>query len=91
MVQPHLQEQLEFAQYVRTTCHRLNNFFTILQCQHGNMESLSSSKLDSELAAILRDLEPLIDTATNDVLELSKECRSFMEGAAQPETHQNSD
>ncbi|QDT25156.1 hypothetical protein Enr10x_04510 [Gimesia panareensis] len=85
------QEHVEFAQHVRTTCHRLNNFLTILQCQHEHLAGLPSSQLEPELAVALQDLEPLVDTAANDVLELSKQCRDFLEGVKQPGTSQKLD
>lgn len=85
------QEQVDFAQHVRTTCHRLNNFLTILQCQHEHLAGLPSSQLEPELAVVLQDLEPLVDTAASDVLELSKQCRDFLEGVIHPDTSQKLD
>lgn len=85
------QEQVDFAQHVRTTCHRLNNFLTILQCQHEHLAGLPSSQLEPELAVVLQDLEPLVDTAANDVLELSKQCRDFLDGVTHTETTQKLD
>ena len=73
------QDCFDFAQDVRTTCHRLNNFLTILQCQHDYLNGLSSSEIESELAGVLRDLVPPIESATSDVLELSKKCRKILE------------
>ncbi|QDT91432.1 hypothetical protein Pan161_30890 [Gimesia algae] len=73
------QDSFDFAQDVRTTCHRLNNFLTILQCQHDYLGGLSSSEIESELAGVLRDLVPPIESATSDVLALSKKCRDILE------------
>ncbi|EDL58608.1 hypothetical protein PM8797T_07257 [Gimesia maris DSM 8797] len=73
------QDCFEFVQDVRTTCHQLNNFLTILQCQHDYLSGLSSGEIESELAGVLRDLVPPIESATSDVLELSKKCRDFLE------------
>ena len=73
-------EHIEFAQSVRTTCHRLNNFLTVLHCQSEYLAALPSNEKQSETAEILKDLDPLIDSATEDVHELSKKCRDFLEG-----------
>lgn len=91
MTHSYQQEHVEFAQHVRSTCHRLNNFLTILQCQHEHLGGIPSSELETELAVVLRDLEPLVDTAANDVLELSKQCRDFLEGVTHPGTSQKLD
>jgi hypothetical protein len=85
------QEPAELAQHVRTTCHRLNNFLTILQCQHEHLAGLPSSQLEPELTVVLQDLGPLVDTAANDVLELSKKCRDYLEGVTHPGTSQKLD
>lgn len=78
MVSSFQQDQIEFAQDVRTTCHQLNNFLTILQCQHDFMKDLPSEKIESELAAILKELDPLVEETTSQVLELSKKSREVL-------------
>lgn len=80
MNEPVQPDHIEFAQSVKSTCHRLNNFLTVLQCQRDLLEGISSSEIHSEKASILRDLDPLIESATGDVHELSKKCRDFLEG-----------
>lgn len=77
------QDQAEFAQDVRTTCHRLNNFLTILQCQHDILGSLPSQNLEAEVAEIVKTLDPLVEDVTNDVQALSRKCRDILEGAKQ--------
>lgn len=81
MAQSFQQDHFEFAQDVRTTCHRLNNFLTILQCQHDYLGALPSKNIESELAGILKELDPLVESVTSDVHELSKKCREILEGA----------
>ena len=81
MAQSFHQDHFEFAQDVRTTCHRLNNFLTILQCQHDCLGALPSNNIQSELAGILKELDPLVESVTSDVLELSKKSREILEGA----------
>jgi len=34
-------DHIEFAQSVRTACHRLNNFLTVLQCQRDYLERVT--------------------------------------------------
>lgn len=81
MAQSFHQDPFEFAQEVRTTCHRLNNFLTILQCQHDCLGTLPLKNIESELASILKELDPLVEDVTNDVHVLSKKCRDILEGA----------
>ncbi len=80
MAESYHPDPIEFGQNVRTTCHRLNNFLTVLQCQSEFLAALPSNETPSEMAGILKDLDPLIESATNDVHELSKKCRDFLEG-----------
>ncbi len=81
MTESFQQDHIEFAQSVRKTCHRLNNFLTVLQCQSEFLAALPSEETHPETSDILKDLDPLIDSATDDVHELSKKCRAFLEGA----------
>ncbi|MFK7777697.1 MAG: hypothetical protein QM501_06195 [Gimesia sp.] len=79
MIESFQPDHIEFAQDVRTTCHRLNNFLTVLQCQRDFLAELTSNETHSEIAGILKDLDPLIESTTEDVHELSKKCRAFLE------------
>tara|TARA_R110002095_G_scaffold149662_1_gene129374 strand:- start:4456 stop:4704 length:249 start_codon:yes stop_codon:yes gene_type:complete len=80
MAQPFHQNYFEFAQDVRKTCHDLNNFLMILQCQHEYLGVLPSNEIESELAGVLRELGPLVESTAKDVHELSIKCREILEG-----------
>jgi hypothetical protein len=80
MAQSFPQNHLEFAHDVRKTCHDLNNFLMILQCQHEYLGALPSAEIESELAGVLTELGPLVEATAKDVHELSKKCREILEG-----------
>lgn len=80
MTQTHQANDFEFAQEVRKTCHQLNNFLTVLRCQHDYLGVLPSDKIQAELVGVLKDLDPLVDAATSQIRELSTKSNTLLEG-----------
>lgn len=78
MAQSFQQDHFEFAQDVRKTCHKINNFLTILQCQHEFLGVLSSENV--ELAGVIKELGPLVEGTARDVHELSKNAENYLKG-----------
>ncbi|QDT99845.1 hypothetical protein [Gimesia aquarii] len=80
MTQTHQADDFEFAQEVRKTCHQLNNFLTVLRCQHDYLGVLPSAEIKAELVSVLKDLDPLVESAASQIRELSTKCNTLLEG-----------
>jgi|GEM_PF-1856754 len=83
MAQPFQQDHFEFAQDVRKTCHKINNFLTILQCQHEFLGVLPSKNIEAEIAEVLKELGPLVEGTARDVLSLSENTEKFLKGLSE--------